>query len=192
VTHTLALHDDGAHGDGQAGDGVYGTFYTAEVGGYTPIVVSALGAGYQRAQAMFIVVSPETARLTGFYADYPTLPPLGKGRRGGVADGDGVYETLIVDVGVQADAPGEFALAVVLTDAQGQEITRSVLPTALPAGDQDVGVPLEGALIRASGDDGPYTVSQVILLDISGAAVQLDEAVNVHRTQPYDHRDFGG
>ena len=182
VTHTLVLYDDGAHSDGQAGDGVYGNVYTAaEVGGYTPIVVSASGAGYQRAQAIFIVVSPETARLTGSYADHPQD-----------ADGDGAYESLVVDVGVDVVIPGEFALAVVLTDAQGREVTRSVLPAALSAGDQRVAVPLEGALIRASGLDGPYTVSQVILLDISEAAVKLDEAANVHQTRPYRYRDFGG
>ncbi|MFQ6059561.1 MAG: choice-of-anchor X domain-containing protein, partial [Anaerolineae bacterium] len=185
VTQPLVLHDDGAHGDGQAGDGVYGNVYTAtEVGGYYPVVVSASGqwrgAGYQRAQEAFIVVSPETARLTGSYTDHPQD-----------TDGDGVYDRLIVDVGVDVVAPGEFALAVVLTDTRGREVTRGVLPTALPAGDQKVAVPLEGALIRESGLDGPYTVSQVILLDISGAAVKLDEAANVHQTRPYGHQDFG-
>ena len=180
VIRTLVLHDDGAHGDGRAGDGVYGTVYTAEVGGYIPVVVTASGAGYQRAQATFIVVSPETARLVGSYADHPQD-----------ADGDGVYESLIVEVGVDVVTPGEFALAVVLTDTEGREVTRTVLPTALPGGNQKVAVPLEGALIRASGLDGPYTVSQVILLDISGAAVKLDEAADVHRTRAYSHRDFG-
>jgi hypothetical protein len=51
-------------------------------------------------------------------------------------------------------------------------------------------LPFDGALIRTHGTAGPYRLDQVILMDVSDAAIEVDEASNVYVTGGYDYDDF--
>jgi len=63
-------------------------------------------------------------------------------------------------------------------------------PTLVP-GTSTVSLYFDGDAIRDHGQDGPWTVADVYLADSSGAAIQLDEAHDVHTTPAYDHTMFG-
>jgi pimeloyl-ACP methyl ester carboxylesterase len=189
----VVLFDDGDHGDGRANDGVYANELPAPAaGGYYPVTVAARGplphpppqaregrgGGFARELSVFAVVSPESARLTGRYAD-----------RREDTDGDGHFERLVIEVGVEARQPGDFAVAVRLT-ANDHEVARTVSPVHLESGTQSVAVPLPARQFLVDASDGPYDLAEVTLMDTSGAAIIVDRAENVYRTPAYKVRDF--
>jgi hypothetical protein len=51
-------------------------------------------------------------------------------------------------------------------------------------------LPFDGALIRTHGTAGPYRLDPVILMDVSSAAIKVDEANNIYLTGGYDYDDF--
>jgi hypothetical protein len=138
---------------------------------------------------MLIPISPQSASLglsserigtlAGTYAD-----------RGQDTDGDGRYERLLVDVGVEVTQASEFALAGTLVDSRGDEIVSTVALASLDIGFHVMTLPFDGALIRTHGTAGPYRLDQVILMDVSDAAIEVDEASNVYVTGGYDYDDF--
>ncbi len=180
----IFLLDDGAHHDQAAGDGVYGGIYSeANVGGYYPLFVSAYGTWqgreFERGAEMLVPVYPQSASLAGTYAD-----------QGQDTDGDGRYEYLLVDVGVEVTQASGFALAGTLVDGREDEAVSTVAYASLDIGLHVMTLPFEGALIRAHGTSGPYRLGQVILMDVSGATIEVDEASNVYLTGGYDYNDF--
>jgi len=193
-SQNIFLLDDGTHHDQVAGDGIYGGIYSdADVGGYYPLFVSAhgiwQGREFERGAEMLIPISPQSASLgssserigtlAGTYAD-----------RGQDTDGDGRYERLLVDVGVEVTQASEFALAGTLVDSRGDEIVSTVACTSLDIGFHVMTLPFDGPLIRTHGTAGPYRLDQVILMDVSDAAIEVDEASNVYVTGGYDYDDF--
>jgi len=59
----------------------------------------------------------------------------------------------------------------------------------LGPGEHSIALPLPGQAIADSGREGPYHLGEVILSDVSGAAVLLDVAENVGpsvKAQPQD------
>jgi hypothetical protein len=193
-SQNIFLLDDGARHDRAAGDGVYGGIYShADVGGYYPLFVSAHGTWqgreFERGAEMLVPISPQSASLglsserigtlAGTYAD-----------QGQDTDGDGRYERLLVDVGVEVTQASEFALAATLVDSRGDEIVSTVAWASLDFGFHAMTLPFDGALIRTHGTAGPYRLDQVILMDVSDAAIEVDEASNVYVTGGYDYDDF--
>jgi sugar lactone lactonase YvrE len=180
----IFLLDDGVHHDRAARDGVYGGIYSdADVGGYHPLFVSAHGTWrgreFERGAEMLVPVSPQSASLAGTYA-----------HRGQDTNGDGRYERLLVDVGVEVTQASEFALAGTLCDSRGDEIVTTVAYASLDTGLHVMTLPFDGALVHVHGAAGPYRLDQVILMDVSGAAIEVDEANNVYLIGGYNYDDF--
>jgi len=185
TTDSLTLYDDGAHGDGAEDDGIYANAYNnTNLGGVYSLFVTAEGtqasSDYQRADETIFSVSHQTAALSGSYSDYPED-----------IDGDGRYDNLIIDIGLNVSGSSSFLLSGVLLDSDGGRIATGAISTTLSAGTHTVPLRFSGELILNSGVDGPYTLSRVILDDSSVVTVKLDEAYDVHTTQSYDHNDFG-
>jgi len=178
----LSLADDGQHGDGAAGDGVYGARYRPpNLGGWYTLFVTARGTGYAQTSEKLLAFSSDSASLSGNYTEAATD-----------ANRDGKYETLDVSVGVDVRAAGNYLVAGSLVDSRGKEVARVAQPVSLNSGPQAVTLSFPGhALIQAQ-SDGPYTVSHVMILDEAGAALPLQEAVNVLQTRPYRYQDFEG
>jgi hypothetical protein len=163
---------------------VYGGIYSdADVGGYYPLFVSAHGTWqdreFERGAEMLVPVSPQSASLAGTYADW-----------GQDTDGDGRHERLLVDVGVEVTQASDFALAGTLIDSRGDEIASTVSYASLDVGSREMMLAFDGKLISDHGAGGPYRLNQVVLMDVSGAAIEVDEASNVHLTGGYDYDDF--
>jgi hypothetical protein len=190
----VLLLDDGAHHDQAAGDGVYGGIYSdADVGGYYPLFVSAHGTWqgqeFERGAEMLIPISPQSASL-GLSSERIETPAGTYADRGQDTDGDGRYECLLVDVGVEVTQASEFALAGTLVDRRGDEIASTVACASLGIGLHVMTLPFDGALIRTHGTAGPYRLDPVILMDVSGAAIEVDETNNLYLTGGYDYDDF--
>jgi len=172
----IPLSDDGAHHDQAAGDGVYGGIYSdADVGGYYPLFVSAHGTWqdreFERGAETLVPVSPQSASLASTYAD-----------RGQDTDGDGRHERLLVDVAVEVIQASDFALTGTLVDNLGNEIASTVSYASLDVGSREMMLAFDGKLISDHGAGGPYRLNQVILMDVSGTAIEVDEANNVYLT----------
>ncbi len=105
--------------------------------------------------------------FTGGYADW------GQDTAGADAGGDGLYEQLIVRVGVQVTATGDFILRGSLADADGSEITWAYITRTLPAGAHFLDLSFDGAAIGGHGADGPYTLTDLTLTHIDGMSFQV-------------------
>jgi len=185
ISDTVTLHDDGSHNDGSVDDGVYGNSYpSTDVGGHYALLATASGnhegLDYDRGAETGFSVSPGTAALTGTYSDYPED-----------ANGNGMHEHLVVDVGIDVQQSGLFELSARLVDGASDPVAWASEYRWLTVGLQDVGLRFDGQAILTNGVDGPYTVTDVYLFDKSGVAVKLDEASNVWTTAAYDHEMFG-
>jgi len=185
VAETIPLFDDGAHNDGAVADGTYGGSYTIPaVSGYYTFRASAEGvldieAFRREAQGIFIVAS-EAASLTDSYTDYPVDE-----------DGDGRYEWLALDMGVDANRAGDYTLSAQLVGGDGSFVSHVLTYTIFATGTQTVTIYFDGEDILKSDVDGPYTVTEVYLMDDSGASIPADIEMDVWTTAAYDHRQFG-
>lgn len=190
VTHpnggegSISLRDDGLPPDNTAGDGIYsGTYTDTTTGGFYYVLVEADGTyasqTYHRTAQTVFPVAADSATLSDTYDDQPNDE-----------NGDGLYEYLGVNVGVNATQQGDFTVAAVLQGEGGQYIDLANTTVYSFTGATTLTLRFDGQAIRASGLDGPYTVTEVLLLD-EAALIKLDEADNVWVTPAYDHRQFG-
>lgn len=90
--------------------------------------------------------------LTGGYAD-----------EGRDTNEDGLYEQLVIRVGVQVTSTATYALRGALVDAEGGEITSAIITRTLTAGVHILELPFSGAAIGGHGADGPYTLTNLTL-----------------------------
>jgi hypothetical protein len=180
----IVLHDDGVSPDTTANDGIYSAVYIdTATSGFYYVLVEADGiynsqTYHRSAQAVFPVAA-NSASLSNTYADQPKDN-----------NGDGLYENLDVTVGVSATQQGDFTVAAMLQSAGGQYIDLANTTLYSSTGILTATLHFDGQAIRASGLDGPYTVTQVVLLD-NETLIKQEEASNVWMTVAYDHLRFG-
>ncbi len=180
VTDTVSLH--------QTGPGRYEGAYTIpNAPGYTEVRFTASGttaasAPFERGVSQAIQIASSTAAaLSGSYAD-----------QGEDSAGDGLYEALVVDVGVTANVSGTFTLAADLVSVgTGTVIAKSATSSGLFTGTHTLTLRFDGDAIRAKKQDGPYRVTSVLLIDNRGAALPVQEASDVWTTAAYKWQDFG-
>ena len=102
TTQTVALLDDGAHNDGAARDGVYANAFVGSQYGVYSLSAVATGTAHEipflRTTFSEVQFGSGTAQISGAFSD-----------RGVDTDGDGLYNTLQVDVPVQVATAGEYA-----------------------------------------------------------------------------------
>jgi len=180
----ITLHDDGVAPDNTAGDGIYsGTFADTTLGGYYYVLTEADGTyaaqPYHRTAQELFTVASQAAALTGVYSD-----------RAEDTNGDGQYEYLVVDVGVNAAQSGNYLVSAVLESVDGQYIDMANASVTSSSGPLTFSLYFAGDAIRESGLDGPYVVTQVLLLD-DESLIKLDEAYDAWMTAAYNHDNFG-
>ncbi|HNT76623.1 MAG TPA: Ig-like domain-containing protein [Anaerolineae bacterium] len=102
-------------------------------------------------------------------------------------DGDGLYDYLVIQVGVQVAATGDYRLKGVLNDSAGAEIAWASHTATLRPGVSFMPLAFAGASIGGRGVDGPYILTGLTLSRVGtgGASVPLDQAMEVYRTFAY-------
>lgn len=108
--------------------------------------------------------------------------------RGWDADGDGLFEDLVVDVEVEIFDAGNFTFDAFLYDPSFALFTFIRSHRVLGVGQQAVPLSFDGALINISGIDGPYTVE----LFLTDAATFRTLDFDVHTTTPFPSTAFEG
>src|SRR5437879_3578833 len=101
------------------------------------------------------------------------------------ANGNGLFDFLLVNASVQITAPGNFTVSGTLHDANSTLQIYNLTSAGLPAGPANLTIWFDGRPINQSGIDGPYTVDLVLFNENFSL---LD--FGTHTTQPYSHLDF--
>jgi len=104
------------------------------------------------------------------------------------ADGDGLYERLVVEVGVEVGVAAAYRVFGTLVDGAGTAIEQLRVEQQLEPGPQAVSLAFDGALLFAFGRDGPYLAEDLVLEDVAtltGLAVGP-----TYTTATYAHTDF--
>jgi hypothetical protein len=86
--------------------------------------------------------------------------------------------------------PGDYTLSADLVDGTGELVAHALARDTLTVGSSVLTLRFDGADIYQSGRNGPYTVTNVVLVDNAGAALVIEQAYAVHVTRPYAARDF--
>ena len=153
------------------GSQVYEASYTIPGdGGYYVLLCRAVGQRgaevMERGAEAIIGVSTLAARL---------LPPPTLAIE--EANGGRISERAVAKIGVSVHTEGDYLVSVTLKDGGGRRVATVAHPTHLGPGDQVVTVPL-GALARSEASQD-YRLGDIALLDVSGAAVLLDEILDL-------------
>jgi len=163
----------------EAGDGRYRADFTPAVPGLHTVALHAQGTdpAFSREQLFVTAAVPGLARFTGAVSD-----------AGLDTDDDGRFDQLVVDVGLEVDVAGAYALRAALTDTGGTAIEQVRLDVQLDPGPQSVPLPFAGDLVYANGSDGPYLVEDLLIADgATGTGLALGP---VYQTASYAHTDF--
>jgi chitodextrinase len=179
---TIPLYDNGLNGDIAAGDGVYfGRYPSAAESGIYRIAVTAKGT------------SPSFLRnsLTGVQVTANEITPSGTNSDAGVdTNGDGLYEKLRVNVGLNVSRSGSYIFLARLRAADGRDLGQISQTANLTPADTAIAMLFDGASIARQRADGPYTISELRVLALGGVTHQVMVQTNVYTTQAYSWRQF--
>jgi hypothetical protein len=163
----------------EAGDGRYSADFTPATPGLHTVALYAQGTdpAFSREQLLVTAAVPGLARFTGAVSD-----------AGVDTDDDGRFDQLVVDVGLEVDVAGAYALYATLIDAGGTAIEQVRLDVQLDPGPQSVPLAFAGDLVYANGSDGPYLVDDLLIADgATGTGLALGP---VYQTASYARTDF--
>ena len=102
--------------------------------------------------------SAAATALSGSYGDYRSD-----------TNGDGLYEWLVVRVGVQVTAAAKYGLSGTLVDINGERIGSAATQVTLPVGFSWVDLSFSGQEIGGHGVDGPYRLTNVLLFKLDAS-----------------------
>jgi hypothetical protein len=105
---------------------------------------------------------------------------------GADSNGDGQFDWLRVNVGLQVDVAGSYTVVGELAGSGPIVAARST--TIVSSGAPTVSLWFSGANIYQSRQDGPYRLSSVRVEDASGAVVDIRPSA--HTTASYNHAQF--
>lgn len=181
----LVLLDNGSNSDQQANDGIYsGQYQNTNVGGLFNVQFDAEGIhdglAYTRSDENVFAVAGSDASLTGNYVSSTRDN-----------NQDGLSEWLDIDVTINVTIPGRYTLSGALRTASDIFVDHTSQSLDLPEGTQTVTLSFDGDEIRASRHNGPYTLSQLMLIIAGDGGLLLEDLENVHTTDAYLYTMFG-
>jgi len=121
------------------------------------------------------IISP--AVLTDNYLDY-----------GEDTDGDGYYDNLLIDVGVDVTEPGYYGISGWLYDELGNYVSYDSSYTYLYGGNQSITLKFSGIEIRANGESGTFDLKHLYLENNSYN--EVDYRYDAYTTFYYSYTDF--
>lgn len=181
---SLPLQDTGIFPDVLSGDGIYSAQFvnTNQAGSYL-VEMEATGEydglDFSRTSQTAFSVAEQKARLNGGYADVPIDE-----------NGDSRYEFLEAQLDLLIQEPGVFKIAATLIDQTGQPIDyQNAIVEAPATGSIPVILRFNGPAIYGHGINGPFSVSDVVLIDDDSLSL-LGSDPTGWQTAPYNHLDF--
>ena len=183
---TVTLVDDGTGSDTVANDGIYtGLLAATDQPGLYRFLVSAekvASPAFNRDHLLLAFVSASRSGFSGAFDDF-----------GNDIDEDGLFEELVINVGVDVTDPATYRMIGLLTDSSGVSISSALAETDLTVGAQTVALRFEGRQIFEKAIDGPYTLKIIRLAEDDGFTVlPLDEQTEAYTTGAYSYTQFRG
>jgi len=118
-----------------------------------------------------------TASFRDTYSDY-----------GLDTNGDGFYEYLTIEIGVNVTIAGNYSIHGRLYDSYGNETAEIYNLTCLNAGNQTVTLNFDGNSIYKHGVNGSFNLTNVLLYDENGTL--MDNRYYAYTTSAYNYTDF--
>lgn len=112
--------------------------------------------GHRAVQIGSVSVAPATAGFGGEISD-----------AGVDTDGDGRFDQLLVEVGVEMDVAAGYRLHGTLFDGSGATIEQVTVDVELSPGAQTVPLAFDGGGLFAAGADGPYLLDDLVIKDLA-------------------------
>ncbi len=178
----ITLYDDGSHGDTQPNDSTYSVTFTetSNEGTYN-IRITANGATsgsrFNRETYTSFSVRRQTAELTSSFTWFDS---------GNDTSGDGLYDTLALNLFVNIIDPGYYRLTGNLSDKNLSFIDHLSKETYLDSGSHIVELDFDGMVICEHGVNGPYKID-VGIYDVNGIQMDYKEG---YSTAEYNYTDF--
>jgi hypothetical protein len=122
------------------------------------------------------------ARLNGNYSDY-----------GSDINGDGYYDYLTTDAGIEVFLPGNYSLMGFLCDSRGKELVWSMGFGYFLPGIHTMHIDFDGKSLRQKQINGPYTLCNLSLSRGDSVQENLsteDIAMMGYETKPYSYTQF--
>jgi formylglycine-generating enzyme required for sulfatase activity len=168
------------------GGGAYqAQFNTPELPGYATASIIAYGTmdggdEFSRGSDLAFQISPNSIALAGAYKEKaiprsPTSP---------------YYESLVITASVTVAISGTYGLTADLVDSQNHFVAHSLVFANLSVGSGVLPLVFDGVNIFNAGLDGPYTLTNLLLVDQSGVPLVVAEAYDVYQTQAYHAAQF--
>lgn len=182
----VTLLDNGIGTDAVANDGIYTGQLTNTTlpGNYRISFVARRNAapsvaGFSREDFALATVSNSSSAITGPFRDF-----------GSDSDGNGFFNILVVELGLDITAQANYRVRGILKDANGKTLDAST-EAILGVGSRTVALQFNGEEIFNNRVDGPYSLSLVRLAEESNFEIlPVDEAMDVHQTAAYSFRAF--
>ncbi len=176
ITETLTLAD--------VGGGVYRTnYFVPDAGGRVVMSIVAAGSDsgvpFTRQEERIWAIAPDTAQFTDVTTD-----------RGVDGDGNGRFESLRVDVQVNVTQPATYTLSARLAKGGVSIGSTAVYTEIAAAGVYTLPLSFDGSNIWAAQQDGPYSVADAVLNNISIGSVPVAAVETLHTTAAYAADDF--
>ena len=160
----IVLDDEGEPDDALAGDGVYtGVFTDTDApGGYVVgVTASRAEPAFTREQVLQVTVTQGSTGFSGVITD-----------QGLDADGDGLFDQLVVDVGVSADIAADYRLYGTLTHApSATTIEQLRVEASLEPGTSSIPLAFDAAPLTDLALAGPYLVTGLALEEVATGTV---------------------
>lgn len=159
----VPLEDDGREADETAGDGLYsGLFVPTQAGSYFVEAkasgTSAHGRPFERVVAGRFRAAERTARLVGPYSS-----------RGVDDDGNGLFNRLVIDLGIEAPAGARLDVGLVLKGSGGKTAVSNVVVDST-GGHQTVHLGFSAEEVRSLLADGPFELVDLRIDELTDAA----------------------
>ena len=185
---SIQLFDDGTNGDPVANDGVFHNTYTnTNQSGPYRLLISSEDGGTSKAtnvptreETLLVTVSESRSEFNGSFGD-----------AGFDEDGDGLFDELRIQVGTDIDVAGRYIVTGQLRDGSGSVIETTTTEANLSAGAQTVTLAFSGASIFQNGEDGPFALNRLSLVEVSeNDNLIVDFIQESHTTTGYPVGDF--
>jgi pimeloyl-ACP methyl ester carboxylesterase len=139
------------------------------------------GVAFERGSSQSFKIMVSTVSLTGTYSETAVVSPRRPDK----------YSALNVVTGVSATRPSKVTVTAQLVDSAGNQVARTTTEAHLVTGTNAITLPFSGTDIAASGKNGPYRVTNVLVVDhTTGVQEVAVQSNNVRTTASYAYTSF--
>jgi pimeloyl-ACP methyl ester carboxylesterase len=180
------FYDDGTNGDTAANDGRFTAQFAAPaIQAQLYLKVIADRGATHRESSLLLTISMQTAMITGITGEWPLDD-----------DGDGLIDRLVIQANISVLQGGYFDLQgslLGLNEAfiqSAQALARSAQTSPLAPGPHSILLEFAGQDLWQAGQDGPYTLTDLILTDSTHQIFRVDSLTTAYMTAAYAHSQF--